>query len=593
MVDFTTDLEKEHWNDVKYQISSRSTDELEFIPSCAGLVDEFTLEDLSPFNAIVLGSGVGYFTEQLSKEYPHSTILAFERRDELSSIHYKRLHDNSRHNTYICRNTPNADLAELLSESNIFFRFQFIMDLVPLMTELLPHEFEEALGNIFSISQTTFLFIPDENEIGVAEQEDFFTYWPEFNQLIYNAFATKGLQKPKITFLSSHRVFRIDMITGFTTEWEVCLNSRQGNCTEPSTLKFQFNPESLKQENVATIKGTKSTLQGSSFCSGFPLSILLDFDLFPDQIGDLSSSLSFSGYINQHSSAFTVPDLVYISKDQFTIAPFGSFYNLFFEEVENITIPLDFLADPLKTLPFDSKSENTKPSNNLPNNVGKNGSFGNKEYYDKKSPVENVFDTKYGINQKNNDNIKDKEDSKINSKNNKDKKDQFYQSDEKELSVSDYYEKKFKEDNPYITEYIKNENLPSSQKQYPSSYYYSSEEEVEEEEEEEENNTLENENDIDEDYDYYAALLEFFGTSFIDAKQRKLMGFDWNSYNSPANFNSNFFNYNPPSPSKSVSSTSNSKQEVALPNTLKKDLSIQNFDIIWNALKPEVSFKIF
>merc|ERR1712137_726226 len=168
------------------------------------------------------------------------------------------MNNHSITNTYLCNRQLNSQLASELGNSGGFFRFQFLLDLIPLLDELLPHEFEKTLGDLFSLSQTTFIFIPDEREKGVSSHSHFFEYWKGFKEMINNACSKAGLPEPQINYLAQHRVYRVDMINSFSKRLPTCSVANSTDCIEGDDLSFFFDGKKIsnaKQGPLISIKG--------------------------------------------------------------------------------------------------------------------------------------------------------------------------------------------------------------------------------------------------------------------------------------------------------------------------------------------------
>ena len=351
-----TELEQEHYADIETQltlVTAEETtekilddDDFTYLSSCSGIVDPITKEDITPFNGLIIGSGVGKFAELIAKKYPESTFLCFEKRNEFLSIHQERIYNQSISNTYICNNPLTSNLAYKLGTSNGFFRFQFILDLIPLLDELLPHEFEYSLGHLFSTSQTSFVFIPDDRQEGIDSHLEFFNYWKSFKELILNACSKVGLPEPKIQFLSQHSVYRVDLVHSFTKKLNnLCLQSNSTHCTSDNNILLHFDSENIfsgGKSPVAFVDNYKNNHH--SICNGFPLRYLLDFDLIPQHSSLVASRLAYSNILNvpENDDKFSYlfpslgfSDLVYVNQNNFVLAPFAKPNSLYITSTVN------------------------------------------------------------------------------------------------------------------------------------------------------------------------------------------------------------------------------------------------------------------
>ena len=199
---------------------------------------------------LILGSSVGDLTNKLSINYPTSTILAVEKNTTYQKIHYKKMKENQIENQILATRSINSDfIDELSNEKDVFFRFTLLLDLFDLMHELLPHEFELYLGKLILKSQTTFIFIPDDQQDGISDFINYFQYWKSFTQLIMNACAKVNLSNAIINSFAYHRVFRVDLpvLPPFHSNqlsynhFPVCFYRNSTDCFIQSNFQLNYN----------------------------------------------------------------------------------------------------------------------------------------------------------------------------------------------------------------------------------------------------------------------------------------------------------------------------------------------------------------
>lgn len=257
--------------------------------SCAGRVSP---HETAAFSVLVVGSGSGYLSMKIAHTYPKSIVLSMERNETKMWYHRRNLEQTATLNDVVVASRIDGDAIATLSQSSAFFRFSVVTDFLPLLEELLPHELETPMGQLLQMAQTSFVIKPDP-AADDRRHERFFDYWHSFDVFLRDSTRTTGMDGARITSVSAD-IKRVDIAT-LTAHpegrpFKKCVKQRGSSCSEESSFSLRFQAPML--DTPITSFGLSGGVPLR--CSGVPVDLLLQLEVYPETMSRLYAGLAFT-----------------------------------------------------------------------------------------------------------------------------------------------------------------------------------------------------------------------------------------------------------------------------------------------------------
>ena len=122
------------------------------------------------FSFVEHGSGYGYFSSYLAKQFPNATIISLERDPAKVSHHVEMAERLNLQNNAVCLKTQEDDsILQNIVECPELFRFQLIGGgLVDAFTVASLNEWGQNIGTLLSSALTSYLYVPSGSQVSLA-----------------------------------------------------------------------------------------------------------------------------------------------------------------------------------------------------------------------------------------------------------------------------------------------------------------------------------------------------------------------------------------------------------------------------------------
>ena len=111
-------------------------------------------------------SGKGYLSMKLARQFPTSLVLSVEESSQLVAEHYTQMKTLGIENEYLCRNSFSSKLISNLYTTLDMLDYQIVPDIFEIYpTFSSVDEFSTFVGQLLSLSRTTYLHLPPLNQL--------------------------------------------------------------------------------------------------------------------------------------------------------------------------------------------------------------------------------------------------------------------------------------------------------------------------------------------------------------------------------------------------------------------------------------------